>query len=416
MASRKDFLTQVAAGGAASLLSTLTPIKELFTEQMGASILPGQLPTRKDYSLSDSVTYLNHGSTGTMPKIVQEARRSYLALCENNPWFYMWSSEWEEPIHEVREKVARYINANPNEITFPHNTTEIFNLLALGLRLGSGDEVLFPNLNHSGASIPFHFHASKKGYDVRVFEMPVERISDINVDDLLALYDEHITPKTRLVVIPHIDNTFGVRQPAKEITKLARSKGVPFVALDTAQTMGMIPIDVKDLDVDIIGTSAHKWLQAPKGISVAYFNPRIWEEVSPMWVTWGQERWKGSSRVFEDYGTRNRPEILSIGHAIDFQASLDEEVKSEKLQSLWNLAKDLADEHPNTTWRSPRTWELSGSLFVIEVNSIKPSELSNGLFLDHGIVFRPFDGYSTIRISPNLANTEEEISRLFELI
>ncbi len=406
----------MAAGGAATLLSTLAPIKELFTEQMEASFLPDQLPARKDYSLSDSVTYLNHGSTGTMPKIVQEARRSYLALCENNPWFYMWSDEWEEPILEVRQKVADYINANPGEITFPHNTTEIFNLLALGLPIGSGDEVLFPDLNHSGASVPFHFHASKKGYDVKVFDMPVKKLADISTDDLLDLYDAHITSKTKLIVIPHIDNTFGVRQPAKEITKLARSKGVQYIALDTAQTMGMIPIDVQDLDVDVIGTSAHKWLQAPKGISVAYFNPRIWQDISPMWVTWGQGRWSGTSRVFEDYGTRNRPEILSIGNAVDFQAGFNEEVKSKKLRILWGLAQKLADDHPNTVWRSPRTWELSGSLFVIEVNHIKPSVLSSSLFQNHGIVFRPFDGYSTIRISPNLANTEEEIHKLFELI
>lgn len=416
MASRKEFLTQIAAGGAASLLSTLTPIKELFAEKMESSFLSGQLPTRKDYSLSDSVTYLNHGSTGTIPKIVQEARNSYLSLCETNPWFYMWSEEWEEPIHEVRGKVASYINANPGEITFPHNTTEIFNLLALGLPIGNGDEVLFPDLNHSGASVPFHFHASKKGYRVQVFDMPVDELAEISMDELLALYDTHITASTKLVVIPHIDNTFGVRQPVKEIVQLARSKGVPYVALDAAQTMGMIPMDVRDLDVDVIGTSAHKWLQSPKGISVAYFNPRIWEDISPMWVTWGQERWKGTSRVFEDYGTRNRPEILSIGHSIDFQASLNEDMKSEKLQSLWSLAQELSDEHPNMVWRSPRKWELSGSLFVIEVQNEKPSELSNRLFNNHGIVFRPFDGYSTIRISPNLSNTEEEIRRLFELI
>jgi selenocysteine lyase/cysteine desulfurase len=414
--SRRDFLKTLATGSTVSVLSMLTPVELVFREKLINKFSAGKLPTKGDYSLDRQIKYLNHGSIGTIPKIVQEAHREYLSLCESNPWFYMWSGEWEEPIESVRQKTAKFLNADSDEISFPHNTTEVYNLLALGLPLGSGDEVLFSNLNHAGASIPFHIHSEKRGYSVKVFDIPVDILTNITKDDILDLYEANITTRTKLVVIPHIDNTFGLRQPVKEITALARSKGVEFVSLDTAQTMGMIPIDVKDLNIDVIGTSAHKWIQAPKGVSVAYFNKRIHQKLDPMWVTWGQKDWKDSARKFEDYGTRNLPEVLTLGHSIDFQTNIDRSLKADKLKSLWKHAQNLSEQNSNTVWRSPSDWELSGSLFIVELKNEKPSILSKKLFQDKGFVFRPFDQHSTIRISPNVLNTTEELDELFELI
>ncbi|GAB5409446.1 MAG: hypothetical protein BalsKO_18110 [Balneolaceae bacterium] len=414
--SRKDFLKTITAGSSISVLSLLAPIDSLFKEELKEKFSSGELPSKKDYSLGKNITYLNHGSTGTIPKIVQEAYQNYIKLCESNPWFYMWSGEWSEPIEKVRAKAAKFINAELNEISFPHNTTEIFNVLALGLNLNSEDEVLFCNFSHSGAAIPFHMHSKNLGYSVKTFDIPHNDLSGITKEEILSLYDRNITSNIKLLIIPHIDNTFGIRQPVKEITALARSKGVEFIALDTAQTMGMIPIDVKDLDVDVIGTSAHKWIQAPKSVSIAYFSKRIQDRINPMFVTWGQARWKDSARKFEDYGTRNLAQILTLGHALEYQMNIDSSAKEEKLKSLWSFTKKLTDEHTNTVWRSPANWDLSGSLFVIELKTRKPSEFSKEAFEEHGYVFRPFDAYSTIRISPNLANTEDEIEGLFKMI
>jgi selenocysteine lyase/cysteine desulfurase len=414
--SRRDFLKTLATGSTVSVLSMLNPVETLFREELKNKFSDGSLPTKDDYSLDKQIKYLNHGSIGTIPKIVQQAHREYLSLCESNPWFYMWSGEWEEPIENVREKTAKFLNADATEISFPHNTTEVYNLLALGLPLGPDDEVLFSNLNHAGASIPFHIHSKKRGYSVKVFDIPVHDLTNISKEDILDLYEANISSRTKLIVIPHIDNTFGIRQPVKEITALARSKGVEFVSLDTAQTMGMIPVDVKDLDIDVIGTSSHKWIQAPKGVSVAYFNKRIHQKLDPMWVTWGQERWKDSARKYEDYGTRNLPEVLTLGHSIEYQSKIDSTLKEEKLKNLWHHAQNLCEQNNNTVWRSPTDWELSGSLFVIELAGVKASEFAKQLFELHGFVFRPFDQYSTIRISPNVFNKTEELDELFDLV
>lgn len=414
--SRRDFLKTLTAGSSLSALALLNPIGIRFQKRLKEDFTLRGLPTSKDYSLEKGVKYLNHGSIGTIPKIVQEAHQDYLSACESNPWFYMWSGEWDKPIENTRQKVADFLNAESNEISFPHNTTEVYNLLALGLDLNTNDEVLFCNLNHAGASIPFHIHSKKRGYKVKVFDIPTENLSTIKTQDILDLYEANISSNTKLIVMPHIDNTFGLRHPVKEITTLARSKGVEFISIDTAQTMGMIPIDVKELDIDVIGTSAHKWIQAPKGVSVAYFSKRIQQSIDPIWVTWGQKEWKDSAKKFEDYGTRNLPEVLTLGHAIDFQNNLDTSAKEKRLKEIWGYAMDLSSKNKNTVWRSPQSWELGGSLFVIELKNMVPSEFAKKAFYDHGLVFRPFDNHSTIRISPNLFNTKEELDNLFSLL
>lgn len=418
--SRKTFIKQVAKGAAGiSFLSSLGSLNKAIGREINNLQLNDFSALKNEYMLANDITYLNHASIGTIPKAVHGARNAYLELCETNPWQYMWGDAWDEPREEVRKKTASFLNCSADEITLTHNTTETFNLLAQGLALGAGDEVLFSNLNHAGASICFEKFAAKRGYTVNTFNIPVLKTPNLSKADILNLYEQHITPRTKLLVLPHIDNTVGIRQPLQEITALARSKGVDYVAVDAAQTVGMIPVDVKESGIDVLATSAHKWLQAPKGISLAFISERIQEELQPMWVTWGQnqESWEGTARIYEDYGTRNLPELLTLGPVIDFHQKIDWNKREAHLHSLWKTAQKMADESSATDWASPRKWELSGSLYAIEIKNMKSGEFFQKMFDKHGFVFRPFEnmGLNTVRISPNLLNTEENLNRFFEM-
>ncbi|WP_018127845.1 aminotransferase class V-fold PLP-dependent enzyme [Balneola vulgaris] len=413
--SRRGFIKTLASGVGAAAFGSITAVSEWANHELQSRTMTG-LESATDYSLSPSVTYLNHGSIGTIPILIQQAHRHYLELCETNPWLHMWGPEWVEPVELSRQKAADFINTKAENIAFTHNTTEVFNLIAQGFPLGPNDEVLFCNLNHAGASIPFQVHSKTRGYKVRSFDFPTDQLPTISIQQILDLYDREISSNTKVLSIPHIDNTFGLRHPLKEIAKLARSKGVELIAVDAAQTVGMIPINVSDLDVDVLATSTHKWIQSPKGVSFAYFSEKAQREIAPMWVTWGQNRWENSARIFEDYGTRNLAEVVTLAHCFDFQKNSFKSGKTEKLQSLTRYAKTLAHQNPNTEWRSPNNWELSGSLFVIELKHKKPSTFSNEIFNQHGVVLRPFDNHSTIRVSPNSMNTKSEIDTLFKLI
>ena len=136
-----------------------------------------------------------------------------------------------------------------------------------------------------------------------------------------------------------------------------------------------------------------------------------------MWMTWVPGRWKDSSRRFEDYGTRNLAEVLTLGAAIDAHAAINDQAREDYLKKLWAVAKQRCADSPKFKWYSPEEWELGGSLYAIEVAGKKSGELFGQLFKEHGLVFRPFrvGNLQTNRISPNVMTTEEELHRFFDL-
>ena len=422
--SRRDFIKQISTGSAGLLmLEPFLRIRETFTSALAA--VPSQPQTAEDfiqlrryYSLADDVIYFNHGSIGTIPKPVQKAHEQYLRVCESNPWLYMWGGEWEEPREEVRRKAAAVLHCQPDEVAITHNTTEAFNLLAQGLPLGPGDEVLFSSINHPGASICWFHHARKHGYTVRRFDFPMARAAKLTEDELLDLYDRQISSKTRVLVFPYLDNMIGVRHPVHKLAKLAKAKGVRYVAVDGAQAVGMLPVSLKPSAVDVFATSPHKWLQAPKGIGLLFVRKSIQSEIHPMWVTWGQERWKGTARIFEDYGTRNMPELLALGDAIAFNMRIAAEKREARLRHLWQFFRQRVLAHPKLEWRSPQHWPISASLYAVEVKGQKSTDVARLLFEKEGFVMRPFatSELNTLRITPNVFSAEEEMERFFAAI
>lgn len=423
MSHRRSFIKQLASIAGASGLSGLLAHDEAFSEQ-----LPSLRPSSDDdaawsslrdrYLLAPEIIYLNHGSIGTTPRIVHEAHVAYLRACESNPWLYMWGGVWDEPRENVREKAAHLLGCTPAELAITHNTTEGFNTLAAGLDIGPGDEVLFSSLNHPGASICWRHYANARGFSVKTFDFPILDAPSMSADDVLEVYDRHIGARTRVLAFPHIDNTIGLRYPVKELAALAKSKGVEIVAVDGAQSLGMIDVDVTDAGVDVYSASPHKWLQSPKGLGLFFVRREIQQRLRPMWVTWGQTRWEGTARVFEDYGTRNLAEVITLGDAIDFQLGLGVEAKLERYRAIWDRFLAESDRTERVIWRSPRSWERSASLFAIEIRDISSQAVFDHLNREDGFVFRPFQTpeLNTIRISPNVYNSEEEIDRFFTAV
>jgi len=101
-----------------------------------------------------------------------------------------------------------------------------------------------------------------------------------------------------------------------------------------------------------------------------------------------------------------------------FRQDLGEEAIDKKLQSLWQYFRAGVERSPKLTWRSPVEWESSASLYAIEVKGKKSRDVFDVMYKEHGYVFRPFEtqGLSSMRISPDVSNTEEEMDRFFEAL
>jgi len=423
MADRRRFLKQLFLASAG--LSAAGPL-EATLARLG-SALPGiTLGDRSDpairalraeYMLSPDILYLNHASIGTVPRAVHEAHVAALELCESNPWLYMWGGEWDAPRELAREALAELLGAPATSVAITHNTTEGFNQLANGLDLGAGDEVLFTSLNHDGAAVCWEMAAEAKGFSVREATYPVAEAPEMTGADVVAWHLEQIRPETRVLVFPHVDNRIGVRHPLREIADGAHARGVEVVAVDGAQTAGMIPCDLEASGVDAFAGSPHKWIQSPKGLGVFYLRESLQQRLRPSWVTWGQRSWSGSARRFEDYGTRNLAAVVALGEALVVQQTLEADGKAARYRDIHARLQNAVAGTPGLHWRSPRSWEDGASLVAIEVEGRAAPELGAELLRDHGVILRSFGADpNALRISPNVITTDAELDHLVDLL
>jgi selenocysteine lyase/cysteine desulfurase len=412
---------------AASLAAGLAGIERAFAERLAtvagapglgtAAAVPFSAQQfrrlRAAYSLSPDITYFNHASIGTMPLIVIEAREQYQRACESNPWLYVWSDGFGDARESVRARAAAYLGCDVEELALTHNTTEGMNVLAQGLPLGPGDEVLFSSMNHGGASVCWQQQAPRRGFTVRRFELSAADAEVRTREDLIAAYEREITAATRVLVFPHVDNIVGFRHPVRAIADMARGRGVEFIAIDGAQSVGMLDFRVDELGVDFYCASPHKWVQSPKETGFFYIRRELQPLVPPMWSRTGGGRQRDTVRKYEDYGTRNLSAVMALGAAIDFQARLGPAAKEARCRELWQYFYDRVAASQRLRWRSPRSWELGSSLFAVEIDGVAADQAFDRLLGEHGFVFRAFagGGLNHARISPNVMNTEEQIDR-----
>ncbi|MEM7199763.1 MAG: aminotransferase class V-fold PLP-dependent enzyme [Planctomycetota bacterium] len=410
--SRRRFLGS-ALGVAA--LGPLADVRAAFAADLQAT---GQDPSREDYALDPTAIYLNHASLGTVPRAVHKAHLGYLDTLERNPWLYTFGGAWDASREQTREAAAALLGCDADEVALTHNTTEAFNLLAAGLPLGTGDEVVFSALNHSGASVCWHHWAKQRGYAVRKFALPPTEAARMTTEELVAAHVEPLTERTKILVLPHVDNMVGVRHPIAEITRAAKRAGVEFVAVDGAQAVGMFDVDVTALGVDFYATSAHKWLQAPKGSGLLVVRRALRDVVHPMWVTWGQAIWSDSARRFEDYGTRDLPAVLALGDAMAALPRITPERRQRHFAALRTALRRRVESVPQLDWRSPAEWADGGSLASIEVRGHSARDVAKQLWERHRIVVRGFDGdgLNALRVSPGLATGPKDCERLLDVL
>lgn len=410
---RRSFLTRLMAGGGLAGLAPLADAHEAAMTSIRSD--PGAHDARS-YALEPGLLYLNHASVGTIPRTVLDAHRRYLQVQEGNPWEHVWGPAWEGTRNAVRARAARLIGAEPPDVALVPSTTFAFNLLATGLALGPGDEVVFPHLNHPGASKCFEAleaRGSGKVRRVRVPEVDDPRMSpDALTDRLVALVDD----RTRVLVLPAIDNQLGIRHPVEAVARRLRAKHPDLViAVDAAQSVGMHPIDMRDSAIDFLATSAHKWTQGPKPSGFVWMKPALRKRLPGLVVTWGWDTLQGRSALYEAQGTPDLPNALTLGHAIDYQLMHGVAARWERIRSWRRLLLERLDDHPRIALASPHDEKLASAVLTLAISGGSAPDVARQLFKKHRIILRPFTDASRqlLRLSPNSFQSPADLDRLF---
>ena len=362
---------------------------------------------KSQFHFAEGLHYFNNASMGASSTPIQQATDTFRATLDGFPSKYMWGG-WEEEKEEVRAKVAGLFSVSAEEIALIHNTTEGMNLIARSFRLQPGDEVILANHEHASGTIPWEVWQETEGIKLVRPELP---ILPGTVSDLVAVYEKAITPKTKVISMCHIVNTNGMVLPVKEVSKLAREKGI-LVAVDGAQSAGMFTIDLKELGCDFYTASSHKWLFSPKGVGVFYAKKESQDHLKPLMVARGHS--DKSVRRLENYNTRNLPEVLGLGASIDFHNTIGAERIHQRTFELKKYFRSQLEDDSRFTIKTPVLDELSGAIQVVEVNGKEVLDVKEQLWERYGIDCRPMSGkgLNALRLSFAIYITKKDIDYL----
>ncbi len=164
-------------------------------------------------------------------------------------------------LDRLRKRLTKFFGGDedaPERLCFGYNATDALNLIIAG-SLASGDHVITTNLEHNSVIRPIN-HLVRDGGVTATF-VPFDGAGFVNPDDIAGA----IRPNTRLVIVNHGSNVIGTVQSVKEIGRICRERGITF-AIDTAQTAGVIPINMKEMNIDVLAFTGHKALMGCMGI------------------------------------------------------------------------------------------------------------------------------------------------------
>lgn len=362
---------------------------------------------KAQFKFAPELRYFNNGSLGSAPKMVREATNTFRDILDSFPSRYMWGG-WENEKEEVRKKVADLFSVDAEEIALTHNTTEGMNLIARSFDLEEGDEVILIDHEHTSSVVPWKVWQESKGIKLVRPEIPLLPKS---VDEIVDVYRKAITLKTKVISMCHVINTNGMILPVKEVSKMAHEKGI-LVAVDGAQAPGMFSIDLKDLGCDFYTASAHKWLFAPKGICLFYAKKEGQKHLKPLVVCKGHKN--KTIRRLENYNTRNLPELLGLGTAVDFQNSIGNEKILKRSYELKHYFRDKVKGNSKFKLKTPQHDGLSCAIQTLEVVGMNVQDVKNQLFEKYHIDTRPMSSFDLngVRISFAIFITKKDIDYL----
>ncbi len=417
--SRKSFLQRLGAGAIG-----------LGAARLWAAAPEGALPAlpvcsgpddvvfwsavRRAYRIDAGLHYFNTGGLGPCVDNVRQVVDEVAAQLEQHV------ETGHERYEEARATLAAFLGCDADEVAFVRNATEGNGIIAGGLELNPGDEVIFESHAHPGGSFPWLLQAQRRGVAVRLFEPDPE-----SAEGNLARIQELMTDRTRVVQVSHVTAPTGLVMPVAAIARLCHERGIWF-HIDGAQSAGMFPFSLREIGCDSYATSGHKWLGAPRETGVLMVRRERQDEVTPSLVgaySGDVEVLPGAlkftpSAVRYEYGTRDVAKVMGLAGAVRWQEQVGREHVAAHGRALVRQLRDGLDALPDIEILTPRAEELHAAMLTFRSPRIGYRELFGKLFGGHKLRCRPVSeqGLDALRVSCHLFNSSAEVDRLVQAV
>jgi selenocysteine lyase/cysteine desulfurase len=366
---------------------------------------------RGAYSGDPVILNLNNGGVAPAPTAVLEAEIDAIRYSNRLPAYRMWQ-DLEPKIEDVREKLASMWNADPECIAITRNASESLQIAQFGLDLAPGDEVLTTSQDYPRMITTWQQRERREKIVLRQldFAVPVK-----HPDDLVRLYEQAITPRTRVIHVSQVVFMTGQIFPVKEICALARQRGITSI-VDGAHAFAHVPFQFSEIDCDYYGASLHKWLSAPVGTGVLYVRK---DRIEKHWALMAAPPSMDKNiRKYEEIGTHPAAMHNAILQALEFHEQMGHERKFARMRYLKNRWAERLGQIPGARVLVGLGPEQSGAFGTIHFDTLECGKVGEALMSKHNILVTPITapGFEGIRVSANVYTSTAEIDRFCEAV
>jgi selenocysteine lyase/cysteine desulfurase len=414
--NKRTFLKNAAAISAASL----TPLEswgrwmDKFSHLSSETLASNEdfwREIRQGYKLKPDYINLENGYYCLLPEEILEQYLQRIREVNYEGSFYMRTVQFENK-KKTAARLAGLAGCSPEELIITRNTTESLDMVISGMNWLPGDEAVMAEQDY-GAMLDMFRQVSKRyGVVNKIISIPHHTGND---EEIVNLYANAITSKTKLLMVCHMINITGQLLPIRKICDMAHSKGVP-VLVDGAHAFAHVRYSIRDLNCDYYGASLHKWLSAPLGAGILYVKK---ESIGNVWPLFGDEgRPSDDILRLNHTGTHPVATDLAINAAIDFYEKLGAERKEARLRYLQRYWTDKVRSLKHAVLYTPLDIHRSCGIATVGVKTMSPADMAKTLLDKYKIWTVTIDGANVkgCRITPNIYTSLQELDHLVEAI
>lgn len=361
---------------------------------------------RKQYLLKPDYINLENGYYNFIPQPLLEKFIGHVREVNYQGAYYMRNNAVENK-KRVTAKLAALVGCSAEEIAITRNTTESLDIVIAGKHWEKGDETIMAEQDY-GSIIEMLKHVGDRyGVVNKMVSVPNHPKSD---EEIVALYENAITSKTKLILVSHMINVTGQILPIRKICDMAHAKGVE-VCVDGAHAVAHFKFNMLDLNCDYYGASLHKWLSTPLGAGLLYVKREKMPNIQPLIVGWEKEPYK-MLRISHT-GTHPSHTDLTIEDSIDYYNMIGAERKESRLRFIQEYWTSKVRNVPRIIINTPVESHRACGIANVGIEGIKPGDLAKRLLDEHRVYTVAIDGANVhgCRITPNVYTTTEELDQ-----
>ena len=359
---------------------------------------------RQQYILKPDYINLENGYYNFLPQPILNKYIEHIKEINYQGSYYMRTVQWENKQKSVIA-LSEIAGCSPDELIITRNTTESLDTIIGGIHWQAGDEAIMAEQDYGAMLDMFKLVSERHGVVNKIISVPNHPKDDA---EIVALYKNAITPKTKVILVSHMINITGQILPIKKISEMAHQYGVQ-VMVDGAHAFAHIQFSIADLGCDYYAASLHKWLSVPLGAGILFVKK---EHIKNIWPLFGDnEKDQNKIKRINHTGTHPVHTDLTIPDSIAYYQMIGPAKKEARLRYLQQYWTSKVKDNSNIILNTPTTPDRSCAISNVGIKNMKPAILAERLMKEHKIFTVAID-YANVqgcRITPNLYTTTKEL-------